>query len=57
MFWKKDKIKAPTTPSDAASVAVAIPVYIDPITDVINIITGQMQNFEVVYTPTGVVID
>ena len=24
---------------------------------VLNIITGQMQNFEVVYTPTGVVID
>jgi hypothetical protein len=28
-----------------------------PMLDVINIITGQMQNFEVVYTPTGVVID
>jgi len=25
--------------------------------DVINIITGQMQSFDVVYTPTGVVID
>ena len=24
--WNKDKIKAPTTPNDAASVAVAIPV-------------------------------
>ena len=28
-----------------------------PELDVINIITGQMQNFEVVYTPTGVVVD
>ena len=26
LFWKYDKINAPTTPSDAASVAVAIPV-------------------------------
>ena len=41
LFWKKDKINAPTTPSDAASVAVAIPVYIDPITAKINIITGK----------------
>ncbi len=24
--WNQDKVKAPTTPSDAASVAVAIPV-------------------------------
>ena len=28
-----------------------------PELDIINIITGQMQNFEVVYTPTGVTID
>ena len=28
-----------------------------PELDVINIITGQMQKFEVVYTPTGVVVD
>ena len=40
LFWKKDKIKAPTTPKDAASVAVAIPKYIDPITAVIKTITG-----------------
>ena len=26
LFWKKDKIYAPTTPKEAASVAVAIPV-------------------------------
>ena len=26
LFWKKDNIKAPTTPREAASVAVAIPV-------------------------------
>ena len=25
--------------------------------DVINIITGQMQGFDVVYTPTGVTVD
>jgi len=25
--------------------------------DVINIITGQMQSFDIVYTPTGVVVD
>ena len=28
-----------------------------PTLEVINIITGQMQNFDIVYTPTGVVID
>ena len=28
-----------------------------PTLEVINIITGQMQNFNIVYTPTGVVID
>ena len=32
LFCKYDKNSAPTTPRDAASVAVAIPVYIDPIT-------------------------
>ena len=40
-FLKNDKIKAPTTPNEAASVAVAIPVYIDPITAKINSITGK----------------
>ena len=33
-------MSAPTTPKDAASVAVAIPTYMDPITDTINNITG-----------------
>ena len=28
-----------------------------PKLDVINVITGQMQSFDVVYTPTGVVVD
>ena len=28
-----------------------------PTLDVINIITGQLQNFEIQYTPTGVVVD
>ena len=41
LFWKKDNINAPTTPSEAASVAVATPVYIDPITAKINSITGK----------------
>ena len=41
LFWKYDNINAPTTPRDAASVAVAIPVYIDPITANIKIITGK----------------
>ena len=41
LFCKYDKNSAPTTPRDAASVAVAIPVYIDPITANINIITGK----------------
>ena len=41
LFEKYDKIKAPTTPKDAASVAVAIPVYIDPITAEIRNITGK----------------
>ena len=41
LFWKYDNINAPTTPSEAASVAVAIPVYIDPITANIKIITGK----------------
>ena len=41
LFWKYERIKAPTTPSDAASVAVAIPVYIDPITANISNITGK----------------
>ena len=40
LFWKKDKIKAPITPKDAASVAVAIPTYIEPITAAIRTITG-----------------
>ena len=40
LFWKKDNIKAPTTPRDAASVAVAIPTYIDPITANIKTMTG-----------------
>ena len=41
LFCKYDNNSAPTTPRDAASVAVAIPVYIDPITANINIITGK----------------
>ena len=41
LFWKYDRIKAPTTPKEAASVAVAIPVYIDPITAEISNITGK----------------
>ena len=41
LFWKYESINAPTTPKDAASVAVAIPVYIDPITAKIKIITGK----------------
>ena len=42
LFWKKDNINAPTTPKDAASVAVAIPTYMDPITAVIKTITGNI---------------
>ena len=41
LFWKYESIKEPTTPRDAASVAVAIPVYIDPMTAKIKIITGN----------------
>ena len=35
------KIKAPTTPTDAASVAVAHPKYIEPITAMTREITGS----------------
>ena len=41
LFWKYDRIKDPTTPKEAASVAVAIPVYIDPMTEEISKITGK----------------
>ena len=52
--WAADSIKAPTTPTAAASVAVANPKYIDPMTTQTNPITGTRNRLSFIILENGI---